>query len=147
MEIELRDGAAVYTYANGVVVHGRECPGLAVGRSGGACFVGTDGRIAVGRGRIVADPPSILSQPLLPDDAHLYRTTSHAGNFLHCIRTHKRTICDADTAHRAVSLLLLGGIAMTLKRRLRWDPQAERFVNDDEANRLLSYATRPQWCL
>jgi len=145
VELDFVDGKVVYTYANGVVVHGCEHPDVKIGRSGGACFVGTDGRIAVDRGRLVADPPDIVKEPLGPNDAHLYESTSHAGNFLECIRTRKRTICDVETAHRAVSALLLGGIAMTLKRRLRWDPAQEQFVGDDEANRLLSYAKRSSW--
>jgi hypothetical protein len=42
-------------------------------------------------------------------------------------------------------VLLLGGIGLQLKRPLQWDPEQERFTNDDEANRLLSAATRPPW--
>jgi hypothetical protein len=36
-------------------------------------------------------------------------------------------------------------IAMRLQRKLRWDPAAERFVDDDQANRLLSRAIRGPW--
>ena len=119
----------------------------AVGDTGGACFVGTEGRIAVDREELVADPPSLLETPLRPDEVHLYRSDSHSGNFLDCVRTRKQPICDAETAHRAVSVLLLGGIGLQLQRPLQWDPQQERFINDDEANRLLSAATRPPWRL
>jgi hypothetical protein len=79
--------------------------------------------------------------------SHLYRSHSHAGNFLECIRTRKRPICDADIAHRSASALLLGGVAKQLRRPLKWDPRAERFLKDDEANRLLSIAQRPPWRL
>ena len=44
-----------------------------------------------------------------------------------------------------MSLVLLAGIAMQLKRTLAWDPVKERFPADEEANRLLSYARRPGW--
>ena len=44
-----------------------------------------------------------------------------------------------------LSALLLGGIAMTLKRRVNWDPVNEEFPGDDEANRLLSVAKRAPW--
>ena len=145
VELSFEDGRVVYKYANGVIVYGGECPGQSVGRSGGACFIGTEGRIAVDRGRLVAEPSEVLKEPLRPNEVHLYESSSHAGNFLECIRTRKRTICDAQTAHRAVSVLLLGGIAMQLKHRLTWDPAKEQLVGDVEANRLLSYAKRPSW--
>jgi hypothetical protein len=40
---------------------------------------------------------------------------------------------------------LLGGVAKQLKRTLRWDPVAEQFIADEEANRMLSMAKRPPW--
>jgi hypothetical protein len=36
---------------------------------------------------------------------------------------------------------------MTLKRKLRWDPENECFVNDEQANQMLSRATRSPWRL
>ena len=71
----------VYRYSNGVVVYGCGYPGEKVGMSGGACFVGSEGRIAVDRDNLVAYPAKLLQEPLGPDDVHLYKSTSHSGNF------------------------------------------------------------------
>ena len=147
VELWMEEGRSCYKYASGVVVYGKPFPGQPIGNDGGACFVGTGGRIAVDRDALVSDPPDIVSEPLRPNEVHLYRSTSHAGNFLECVRTRKRPICDADVAHRAASALLLGGVVRQLKRKLNWDPHAEQFVKDDEANRMLSIAKRPPWCI
>jgi len=144
VELYQDEGRLAMRYANGVVVYGSPYPGERVGGSGGATFVGTEGRIAVDRENLVAYPSSLL-EPLGPGDVHLYTNDSHSGNFLDCVRTRKRPICDAETAHRAASTLLLGGIEQLLKRPLTWDPRRERFVNDEEANRLLSAAKRSPW--
>lgn len=145
VEIFMEDGRSAYRYASGVVVHGRPYPNEPIGGEGGACFVGTAGRIAVDRNALVSDPPDIVREPLRPDETHLYRSTSHSGNFLDCVRTRKKTICTADIAHRAASALLLGGVAKVLNRSLKWDPQAERFIDDEQANRLLTISKRPPW--
>ncbi|MGH7970038.1 MAG: Gfo/Idh/MocA family protein, partial [Limisphaerales bacterium] len=145
VELWVEEGRSCYKYASGVVVYGKPYPGEPVGEDGGACFVGTHGRIAVDRDALVSDPPDIVREPLRPEEVHLYYSTSHSGNFLECVRTRNKTICDADIAQRAASALLLGGIVKQLQRPLRWDPQTERFTNDDEAERLLSIAKRPPW--
>ncbi len=145
VELFMEQGRTCYKYASGVVVFGFGYPGERTGGEGGACFVGTEGRIAVDRGALVSDPPEIVREPLRPDEVHLYHCNSHSGNFLECIRTRKKTICDVDIAQRAVSALLLGGIEKQLQRPLRWNPEREEFVNDDEANRMLSIAKRPPW--
>jgi hypothetical protein len=41
----------------------------------------------------------------------------------------------------------LGCIAHWTRRALRWDPAAEIFPGDDEANRWLGRAMRPPWVL
>jgi len=145
VEIGVEKGRAVYRFANGVVVYGWSYPGEKVGGSGGATFVGTEGRLAVDRDNLVAYPPSILEKPPGAGDVTLYRSISHSGNFLECIKTRRRTICDAETAHRAASFVLLGGIAQRLGRTVRWDPAKERFLDDPEATRLMSLPMRPPW--
>jgi hypothetical protein len=141
------DGCTNFRDASGVVVYGKAYPGEPLGGEGGAVFVGSDGRIAVDRNAIVSHPAGIAREPLHPDEVHLYRSDSHSGNFLECVRTRKRPICDADIAHRAASALLLGGVVKQLNRALKWDPAREEFVGDDEANRMLSIAQRPPWCI
>lgn len=145
VDIFLEGDRSGYKYASGVTVYGRPYPGEAVGGEGGCCFVGDRGRIAVDRNALVSDPPDIAREPLRPEETRLYRSTSHSGNFLECVRTRKKPICDADIAHRAASALLLGGIAKQLQRPLKWDPVGEKFPEDEPANRLLSIATRPPW--
>jgi hypothetical protein len=145
VELFIEQGKSAYRYASGVAVYGMPYPGEAVGMDGGVCFVGTEGRIVVDRGNLISDPPGIVREPIHPADHHLYHSRSHSGNFLECVRTRKKTICDADVAHRAVSSLLLSGIVRQLQRPLKWDPQREEFINDAEANRLLSWPQRPPW--
>ncbi len=145
VEIALQDGKPLLKYANGVEVVGGPYPGEGW-IPGGACFVGTNGRIVVHRDGLTADPPEILRQA--PGaEGNVYFSDSHSGNFLDCVRTRQRPICDAEIAHRGNSLLLLGGIAQRLNRTLRWDPQREQFLDDDEANRMLSLAPREGWTL
>ena len=139
------DGQVHYHYANGVVVHSTGYPGESVGNAGGACFVGTEGRIAVDRDSIVSYPANILNQPLRPGDARAYRVDSHSGNFLECVRSRRLTICNPETATYTMNAILIGGISMILRRALKWDPAKAEFVGDEEANRLLSYTPRPPW--
>jgi hypothetical protein len=145
VEIWIEDGRSCYRYESGVVVYGKAYPGESIGGEGGACFVGTNGRIAVDRNALVSDPPDIVKEPLRPNEVHLYRSDSHSGNFLRCVRDRQPTICNASVAHHAANALLLGGVAKQLNRRIKWDPKAERFINDEAAERLTSIAKREPW--
>lgn len=150
VELFMEDNRSCYKYADGVVVYGKPYPGEPIGADGGAVFVGTQGRIAVDRDGLLSDPPDLVREPLTPDEARVagvYYSSSHSGNFLDCIRTRKKTICDADIAHTSANALLLGGIAKQLNRTIHWDPVAEQFPGDDEANRMLTMAKRSPWLI
>jgi len=140
-----QDAVIHYHYGNGVTVHSTGYPNETVGSNGGACLVGTEGRIAVDRSSIVSYPGRILNEPLKATDAHVYHADSHSGNFLECVRTRRRTICDPETAVYSMNAILIGGISLILKRTLTWDPVKAEFIGDEQANRLLSYAARPPW--
>ena len=143
LEIRLENKAPVFRYASGVEVYGC-CPPGEAWDQGGACFVGSAGKITVHREKLVSDPPEILRESPGPQ-GRVYVSNSHSGNFLECVRTRQRTISDVETAHRAASMLLLGGIAQHVGRTLRWDPVREEFIDAPDANRWLSMAARAPW--
>jgi len=145
--VEYDQGNVHYRYGNGVVVHSIPYPGEPVGSEGGACFVGTEGRIAVDRNRIISYPDRILKEPLRPDDARVTHADSHSGNFVAGMRSRKPTICNPEVATTTMNAILVGGIALALQRHVRWDPVQHRFPGDATANRLLSYTPRPPWRL
>ncbi|HEV8058537.1 MAG TPA: Gfo/Idh/MocA family oxidoreductase [Gemmataceae bacterium] len=74
-------------------------------------------------------------------------TTDHARNFLDAVKSRTPGHCPIETGHRSTSATLLGKIALARGRYLQWDGAAERIVNDDEANRLLTYTYREPWSL
>ncbi|HEY3853706.1 MAG TPA: Gfo/Idh/MocA family oxidoreductase [Verrucomicrobiae bacterium] len=139
------NGNIRYRYSNGVVVKSEAYPGETVGPDGGACFVGTEGRIVVDRDNIISYPESILNEPIHSNDLRVYHSTSHSGNFLECVRTRQPTICNPDVAMYTMRALFTGGMALALQRPVTFDPVKVEFVNDAEANRYCSYAKRPPW--
>jgi predicted dehydrogenase len=114
----------------------------------GVRFVGDAGWVFVSRGRIDAEPKSILRSQIGPDEVHLYQVRrGHKGNFLHCVRTREETVAPIENAHRSLTIAHLGNIAMLLERKVHWDPDRERFVDDPEADRMLTRAMRDPWHL
>ena len=113
----------------------------------GVLFQGSEGWIHVNRDGIDASPKSLLSTIIKPYEIHLYKSNDHRQNLLDCIRTRERTVAPAEVAHRSIMVAHLGAIAMKLGRKLFWDPQKEKFINDTEADRYLSRPMRSPWHL
>jgi predicted dehydrogenase len=111
----------------------------------GVRFEGTDGWVFVSREGMDAHPQSLLESTIGLNEIHLYKSDDHKQNFLDCIRTGRETITPAEIAQRSITIGHLGNIAMQLGRKLNWDPVNEVFINDDQANRLLSRPMRGQW--
>lgn len=111
----------------------------------GAHFQGTEGWVHVQRGGIDAYPKNLLETKFSPNEIHLYNSNDHVENFLDCVKSRQETITPARVAHQAIMIGHLGTIAMKLGRKLRWDGNTERFINDPEANRLLIRPMRSPW--
>jgi predicted dehydrogenase len=130
-----------YKYANGVrLIYNISHPHVR--------FEGTEGWVQANYNdrSLKAHPESILQTPLGPDDVHL-PLKDEKRDFLDAIKTRGRTLEDAEVGHRTTSLCQLGHIAIQVGRKLTWDPDAERFTNDEIANRLLSRPLRSPWHL
>lgn len=113
----------------------------------GVLFEGDEGWVFVRRGALEAEPESLLNERIGPDDSHLANSSDHAGNFLDCVKSRSTPVSSIDSAVRTDTVCHLSDIAMRLSRRLKWDPAAERFIGDDQANRMLSRAMRSPWHL
>jgi len=128
------------------------------GYPNGIRYEGTEGWIFVTRGEYRASPsdpipagqttlaldasdPAILTSVIGPNEIHLYESSNQHGNWLECIKSGKEPISPVEIGHRACTVCLITHIAMKLGRRLEWDPDTEKFINDPEANSMLS---RPQ---
>lgn len=68
-------------------------------------------------------------------------------DFSESVRTRRRFALNEKNGHRSCTLVNLGKIAVQLGRPLRYDPEQERFVGDDEANRLAGQPMRAPWRL
>ncbi len=114
----------------------------------GTKWIGENGWVWVNRGDAIdAYPKSLLKKKFGPGDINLYRSPNHYRNFLDCVRSRSTTLTPCEIAHRSASVGHIGQIAMLLERRLKWDPENERFINDAQANRLLSKSMRSPWHL
>lgn len=97
-------------------------------------------------GQITASDMAILRIKLKDSDLHLPQRQDKE-DFLYGIKHNKGTMADAEVGHRTCSMCQLGHIAIQLDRKLQWNPEIERFVNNDEANRMLDKSYRVPWGL
>ena len=129
------------------------------GYTNGIKYIGSDGWIFVSRGSYTAsasDPvaanksskaldasdPKILSSVIGPNEIQLYKSDEQHGNWLDCIESKKPPISTVEIGHRACSVCLITHISMKLNRKLNWNPKTEKFINDDEANSMLTRSQR-----
>lgn len=120
-----------YRYANGITVR------LDNANRGGGIFIGEKGKMEIFRGRLASNPAEMATELLAK---HPHRGGSHMSNWLDCATSGQRPIADVEIGHRTATICHLLNIGRRLGRNLKWDPEAEQFVGDAEANALL---TRP----
>ena len=118
----------------------------------GTLFEGEDNKwLFVSRETILASDGSgqasrIISDPLPANAIRLPNANNHMGNFISCVRSRERPVCDVAIGHRSASVCHLGNIAIRhfANTTLRWDPEQERFIGDNamQANSHLSRTRR-----
>lgn len=110
-------------------------------------FEGTQGTVTVNRSYLRTDPQHLVNQKIGPNEIHLYQSNDHRMDFLNAIRNRTRPITDVEIGARSVTVCHLGNLAHQLDRPLKWDPEKEEFIGDDEANRLRVRAQRSPWMI
>jgi predicted dehydrogenase len=113
---------------------------------GATVIYGTEGWIFVSREGIVTKPSSLATEKIGPNQIQVTRSADHRRNLVEAIRGGQKTICPVEVAVRDQTVVQQEYLALTLGRKLRWDPVAEQF-DDPEANRLMSRPMRSPWHL
>jgi len=127
-----------YTYASG-----QKAVCSTEGR--GVKFVGTEGWIHVDRGFLQTEPKELKNEPLGSDHVQLYRSVNHRENWLDCIESRRKPICDVEIGAGSVAVCHLNNIALRTGRKLRWDPERGLFPDDAAANRWVGKPYRAPW--
>jgi predicted dehydrogenase len=135
------DAAVRLRYANGTIVS-LEQEIIKDHQQLGAIFKGTNGTIQIVRGDFRTDRPELKKEAPDVIVEGPGENVQHIRNFVQCVRSRRKPNADVEIGHRSTSVCHLVNIARELGRSLKWDPKAERFAGDDEANGLLRRARR-----
>jgi len=124
-----------YTYADGckIILDGEN-------RDSGAAYIeGPGGRIYRGFRSDIPNLQKLLET--LPDPE------PQIDVFSESVRTRRKFALNEKNGHRSATLVNLGVIALRLGRTLHYDPAAQRFRDDEAANRLIYQPMRAPWVL
>jgi hypothetical protein len=142
-------------YANGVELI------CETGKSSGTKFEGTEGRLEITLGgRLATFPENLKDSAIGPGEIRLPAANparevhrradvdaDHVRNFLDAVKSRRDPIEPVEVGHATGSLCILGNIAQLLKRKIRWDPEKEEILGDDEAAAMLDRPMRAPWRL
>ena len=115
----------------------------------GILFEGTRGRIFVNRGKLQGKAVDALTEKDEKDLAvkmsKLYNDKpikGHMRNFFDCIKDRSQPISDVYTHHRTMTSCHMCNIVLMVGEKLKWNPEAEEFVGNETANKLMSRQKR-----
>lgn len=133
-------------YAGGIEMRVANSSRLKFGM--GTTWHGDRGWIHTDRGGVLtASDPKILEEVIGENETHLYKSDNHWQNFVDCVRSGNQAIAPIEVAYRAISVALLGEIAMTTGQTIYWDPDSEQIISNPMASRLLGRPYRKPWTL
>jgi predicted dehydrogenase len=126
-----------FLYANGVPMYHTNGNGIV--------FFGEKGKLYVNRGRFEATPESLGETELPADAVRLYKSGDHLRDWLECIRTRQKPICDVEIGARTVTVCHLANIAYLNNAHLKWDPAREQFLAGTGKTDWLDIPHRAPW--
>jgi hypothetical protein len=125
------------------------------GKDSGIMFHGTEGTLFLDRGGFQVYPEKWEFEPKPVDRTPSMKMESvndalydHIADFLQCLKSRKRAVCDIEVGYRSSSICLLANVAFRSKERLIWDATSQRLtLGNEEARRLLGREYRSPWRL
>ena len=139
-------GAVSMKYASGIQVD----YDMPQGPMGGGVFIGENAKMTIDRNVFTTDPAGVVTNPPDPGVAKAWEgpdwvSRPHMQNWIDCIKSRERPNADVEIGHRSISVCHLANITRRIGRRLRWDPDKELFIGDEEANTYLDRPRRKGW--
>ncbi len=110
-------------------------------------FIGSEGWVQICRGRIDAEPKSLIQGKIGPNDIVPDSTPGHTQNFIDSVKSRKPTRSPLDHAVRSDTISQLCNIAVRTKRKITWDPKTTTIVGDDEATKMMHRDLQAPWTL
>jgi predicted dehydrogenase len=139
----VKDYDVTFRYANGVIMTCK--PG-----NPSIKFIGSDGWVGnTGwRGPLEASSKAVLNSEIGPGEVRLYTNVKgEHDDFLKCVKSRKDPYFPVEIGHRVSTVCHLANLSIRLGRKLKWDPVAEQFENDAEANAMMTRPMRAPWTL
>ncbi len=127
-------------YANGIVMNHKDW-----GDFNAVQFLGSEGKIEVSRSFYRSDIEGLTELELKESDTPLYRSDNHYQDWVDAIKNRTRPVSDVETGHRTASVCNIANMAYDLERPLKWAPAHEQFIDDEDANRMLTRSFRGKW--
>ena len=140
------NGQIIARYEDGVELVIREKGWLPLG-SCPVRFEGEDGWVEAGDcGKLALSSPALLAGQKVTEIGG-YPATFHVRDFLDCVKTRSQPLANAEAACYSHIACHAANIATFLDRKLAYDHKVNKFIGDEEANRLRSEALREPWRL
>ncbi|MCP5524477.1 MAG: Gfo/Idh/MocA family oxidoreductase [Verrucomicrobiales bacterium] len=118
------------------------------GREWSILFTGTEGTLILNDAgwEIIREPKKdSLRSEKFPGSGDA--RPAHVRNFLDCLKSREAPVENLEVGHHVSTVAHLGNIALRTQRKIRWDHQAERVIDDPEADGLVSVPYRAPWKL
>ncbi len=139
-----KDGRVIARYASGVELVIRNDGWLPLG-SCPVRFEGETGWVEAGdSGKLVLSSPELIAGREVAEIGG-YPATFHVRDFLNCVKTRSQPLANAEAACYSHIACHAANIAIFLDRQVRYDPEKNEFIGDEQANRLRSEAMREPW--
>ena len=116
-------------------------------REDGTTFYGTKGWISISRSGLFASDERLVHTTVDNPEDPLKRVSSQQRDFLDCITSREVTVNPVDSAFDSDAISHLSDIVVRTGRPIRWDPEQETIVDDDEAAACLDRPMRAPWSL
>lgn len=119
------------------------------GRHYGVAFIGNNGTLVINREgwEIIAEESngSPKTEPIALQPPDKTDHAKHVNNFISCIKSRQKPICDIEIGRNAAILAHMGNLAYRTGNKLYWDASKNNFGNDAKANALIEPAYRQPW--